>query len=398
MFTQYCLWLETQGVGVALGQEHLPTVGPPSPPPNLAPQTGARSSAFSNPDNLFSPHLDLDGDDALGTFAPFGPAAPTSNDPSSSNTACSDKDEAMLDLLLDDFAATAATDTDTTTSDGFSGFLPELRDLHAILPNKSSSSSSSISDGHTQQQWTAQDQVCHNTGTCCFALASKTLKSLHVPSTACLSTVGKASFTSRSRPTAPRTAGSVLAGNREAMLALSTMLRCSCSLKVQLQLVMATICDKLVTWYHAMVQSEQSAAGFPTSSSSSATASTTTNPKLRGWAGNGRGKERVLCQPITIGDYSLDGAAAAQITGRVVLARLQGMDILVLALLRRIKDVDLKSSSSRHGGEQQQQQHSSSPPSGEADLLGIMRDRLVAYLVGKLQRAREEAVRLMSFE
>jgi hypothetical protein len=351
MFTQYCVWLETQGV--AIGEEHLPIDFPS--PLNLS-KDGTQSSTFSNPDKLFDSSF---GDDGLCISTPFSLTAPTSNDPSS-NIAGSDQDEAMLDLMFGDVAP--------NLSDGFSGFLPELRDLDNVL------STSSISDD------LGENQECLNESTCCFAQASKTLKSLHIPSTACISTMGKGYFTTTSMSNAPRTAGAVLTGNREAMMAISRMLRCSCSLKTQLQLVMATICDKLVTWYHAIVHREQGL-GF---------ASSTTFPKLRGGA-NGSGKERVLCQPITIGDYCLDGAAEAQITGRVVLAHLKAMDFLVMALARRSKDISLKSSSPRQGGEQ----HSSSSKD-EDELLGVVIDGLVAYLVGQLQGAREEAGRLMS--
>lgn len=100
------------------------------------------------------------------------------------------------------------------------------------------------------------------------------------------------------------------------------------------------------------------------------------------WAG----RERVLCQPITIGDYCLDGAAEAQITGRVLLAHLKAMEFLVVALQRRIKDDALK----RQGGDQL-----SSSPEGEGELLGIIGDGLFAHLVSELQGAREGATRLI---
>lgn len=79
--------------------------------------------------------------------------------------------------------------------------------------------------------------------------------------------------------------------------------------------------------------------------------SSKTYPKLRGIA-YGSGKERVLCQPITIGDYCLEGMIEAQITGRLLLAYLKAMNFLIAVLARRIKDVSLKSSLSRYGSEQ----------------------------------------------
>ncbi|PMD29843.1 hypothetical protein L207DRAFT_593157 [Hyaloscypha variabilis F] len=266
----------------------------------------------------------------------------------------------MLDMTFSDFSAEA--------QDSLPSFFPELQDLDAIPQ-------SSVLDGSTEQPM--EGRICLSEGMCCFARASKTLKSLHIPSPNCLSTMGRgSSATGRAPPAAPRTAGSVLTGNREAILALSKLLRCSCSLQIQLQLVMATICDKLVTWYRALVLSNQNF-GAPSSSSA--------DPRSRRY-GCGTGRERVLCQPITIGDYCVDGAAEAQITGRVVLAHLQVMEFLVGALQRRIKD----NAPRMRGGDRR-----SSSSSEEGGLLGIIGDGVAGHLVEQLQGTREGAASLI---
>ncbi len=90
-------------------------------PPHLAKNGATRGSAtFANAEHVFTADF---GGDMRCKFALFGLDVPPSREPSS-NTAESDKDEAMLDILLDDFAA--------NPTEAFSGFLPELRDLDSI--------------------------------------------------------------------------------------------------------------------------------------------------------------------------------------------------------------------------------------------------------------------------
>jgi Aflatoxin regulatory protein len=182
--------------------------------------------------------------------------------------------------------------------------------------------------------------------------------------------MGTTSLINETGRNARRTTSSVLIGNKEVMLALSTILHCSCSSKTQLQLIMATICDKLVNWYHAMIQSQDISA-----------VSVTTSSQLRE-----RGeKEPVLCQPIAIRRYSLDGAAEAQVTGREVLAHLKELEFLMASLPRRIKNVNL-GSSPRHDEDQR--------ASDERDILAIIGDGLLTHLMGRSQDVREEAARL----
>jgi hypothetical protein len=105
------------------------------------------------------------------------------------------------------------------------------------------------------------------------------------------------------------------------------------------------------------------------------------------WLSAQRGgeKEPVLCQPITIGRYSLDGAAEAQVTGREVLAHLQELEFLMATLMRRIKTVNL-GPSPRHDADQR--------ASDERGVLAIIGDGLLTHLIGRSQNVREEAARL----
>jgi hypothetical protein len=294
------------------------------------------------------------------TFPPFSTTTLTTNDPLSFAT-CSDKEIAMLDLPLDDFSA--------ESSDVFSEYIPNLPGLKNIPPKDDNSDMSSISESRN----------CLNSGGCCFAFASRALKYLHIPSTLCLSTIGTVDLSSGSKHIAPRPADSVLIANSEAMLALSKILLCSCSLKPQLQMIMATICDKLVAWYYAMAHGKQS---FELES-------TVSTPECKLGSDNAR-KERVLCQRVKIGDYCLETAAEAQIMARVVLSHLQKMDYLIGVLSRRIKDTHKKNSSSR------QQLDSRSPfYSDPSDIFGIFSDSLTAYLIGQLQDAQNDVARLI---
>lgn len=292
------------------------------------------------------------------TFPPFSATTLTTNDPLSF-AACADKEIAMLDFTSGDFSA--------ESSDVFSDYVPNLPGLNNIPSKDDNENMSSISEGRN----------CLNSGGCCFAFASRALKYLHIPSTLCLSTIGTVDLTSGSKHTAPRTADSVLTANSEAMLALSKILRCSCSLKPQLQMIMATIFDKLVAWYYAMAHGKQS---FEFES-------TVSTPE-RKWSNNTR-KERVLCQQVKIGDYCLESAAETQVLARVVLSHLQKLDYLIGVLSKRIKDTHKKSPSSR------QQLDPRSHYSDSSDFFGIFSDSLTAYLIGQLEDAQNAVTGLI---
>jgi hypothetical protein len=252
---------------------------------------------------------------------------------------------------------TAFSDEDETSLSpsphGLAGHTANLQDLGFDF-SESRSSYTHISE--------TEHSGCLNPNGCCFALASKALKSLYIISTECMSTTDTVSLVSESTTSTLRTANSVLVNNKLVILALSSIVHCSCSSKIQLQLVMATICEKLITWCDALIRSPQNDSVSPTM-----------NRELREARGT-------LSQRVVIADHYLEGTSAAQSTARAVLSQLQDVDFLVVALSRRIQDV-------RGRAEKQ--------VSNEGRVLGVVGDGLLAHLLGRLSGVREEALGLM---
>lgn len=304
---------------------------------------------------------DLHYDNTIsGIYSQLNPSMHMLGEPSPFSSG-SEKQITMLDLPLQDFS--------TGTNDLFSGLLHDLPDLDTTSPHKEIVESAPNSN----------TQHCPNSGPCCFAFASRILKGLYIPSTSCLSTIEELERRYGATQTAPRTADSVLTANSQAMLELSKMLRCSCSLKPQLQMILATICDKLVAWYYAMAYSKQN---FDPEAIADL-------PKHT-WDSNIPRRERVICQPVKIGEYCLSETTESQVTARVVLSHLQKLDYLIIALSRRIKDTYKKPSLSRH--QRDRRAHFFSDAN---EIFANFSDRLTAYLVAQSQDAQKEMVRLI---
>lgn len=149
----------------------------------------------------------------------------------------------------------------------------------------------------------------------CMVSALKILETLHVPPSVCPFTDVKSL-----NPVSlqPRTTEFVLSTNREIIRLILHMLECTCFTSLQLQLVLASICSKLIVWYRAIVPNSY---GFLDDS----------------MTGSESGAERVLHQPVTLGKYSIDATLEHKVRAQVVLSELRHVEALVKAISRRVR-------------------------------------------------------------
>lgn len=218
-------------------------------------------------------------------------------------------------------------------------------------------------------------ESCSERNRICMASATKILKSLHITSTACLCRTGNESITPG--PRQPRMTDSVLTGNRDVVTMVSKMLKCICSLRPQVQLVLSIICDKLIAWCRAMIRSN-----YDGCSESPSVGNGIRNDKDQA--------ERVLRQPITIGDHRLDGVLESKIRAQVILGELQRLEALIENLARRIKESTCGASAVRAGRKVFTTNPSSPMLSGEPGLPEIIHGRLAAFLRRQLQAAKTD--------
>jgi hypothetical protein len=255
-------------------------------------------------------------------------------------------DEALSGPQLEDFLA----ETGQTLSGLLAPGISETEQLRAI----------------TDDSAPPGTQLCFNAETC-IVRATNILKTLHVCAGACLSSRAEASSSSNNSYACPRTTDTVLTGNGEATRAIADILKCSCSLKPQLQLLAAAALEKLVNWYRAVLRSIY--------------CHDSASPESPGQEDQGRG-ERVLHQRISIGDHWLDNRLQVPIMTHVVLGRLQELESLVEVLSSRIKESNPARNSNKF----------TAVSLGEVGLLEIIRDRLINYLKSQLHAIREELV------
>ncbi|KAJ5933892.1 hypothetical protein N7454_006221 [Penicillium verhagenii] len=206
----------------------------------------------------------------------------------------------------------------------------------------------------------------------CIITATKYLRTLHIRQPSCLFRSNQGtSIQGTDAPELPRTSGKVLKGNKEAGMSVCRMLQCACALRPQNQLLLASICSRLVVWYRAMIR-----------------ASLSCRPgNLSGITGQSFMEEEealpetVVHEAVTIGDHTVDNPDLGwNIQSQVILGELEHLQRLVDTLSARI----------------QQTGHSSSTPMGlNADanvpsirLPDIAHDRLVTHLSAEIQAVK----------
>ncbi|KAJ6125416.1 hypothetical protein N7471_012733 [Penicillium samsonianum] len=203
----------------------------------------------------------------------------------------------------------------------------------------------------------------------CIITATQSLRSLHIPQTSCVSRRSGSSHDS-SGLEPPRMSGSVLKANKDAGMSVCRMLQCACALRPQNQLILAIICSRLVAWYRAMIR-----ACFVDGPSSSSGYSVNSGPNEAGSS-----LEKVVHQPVTIGDHSVDDQALGlTIQAQVTLGELRHMQRLVETLSARMRETANSYPKGMHGF---------GAPSG--GLPDIAHDQLVAHLMEEVHAAKAD--------
>ena len=158
---------------------------------------------------------------------------------------------------------------------------------------------------------------CSKEARTCMPSALKVLRTLQTVPPICFS-AGTAHLDSATLT--QRTTEYVLCSNREASQKISKIFKCSCLESFQMQLVVATICHKLIVWYRAMLKNNcnlldrcsQRSSGFPSNISDHAEVS-----------------EHILHQPITVGSYAIDINLQPKIWAQVVFGELRHLEAFI---------------------------------------------------------------------
>ena len=158
---------------------------------------------------------------------------------------------------------------------------------------------------------------CSKEARTCMPSALKTLRTLQTVPPICFS-AGTSHLDSATLT--QRTTDYILCSNREASQKISKIFKCSCLESLPIQLVVATICHKLIVWYRAMLKNScnlldhcsQRSSGFPSSISDHAEVS-----------------EHILYQPITVGSYAIDINLQPKIWAQVVFGELRNLEAFI---------------------------------------------------------------------
>ncbi|KAJ5308738.1 hypothetical protein PENANT_c013G05754 [Penicillium antarcticum] len=204
----------------------------------------------------------------------------------------------------------------------------------------------------------------------CIITATQSLRSLHIPQTNCLSRQNGSNGQDVPKPS--RMSGSVLKCNKDAGMAVCSMLQCGCSLRPQNQLLLAIICSRLISWYRAMIRT--CFLSSPSELGNNAPESDFVSP------------EKVVHQPVTIGDHSVDDQVLGwTIQAQVTLGELRHMQRLVGTLSLRIRETPNMQPNGSLGFAADTQV----PLVG---LPGPAHDRLVAHLMEEVHAAKADLV------
>lgn len=164
-------------------------------------------------------------------------------------------------------------------------------------------------------------------------------------------------------PEAPRMSGSVLKCNKEAGMSVCRMLQCACALRPQNQLILASICSRLVVWYRAMIR-----ACFSYRPDNSSHGQRFEESVLA---------EKVAHEAVTIGDHLVDNPALGQnIQAQVILGELGHLQRLVDTLSVRIRQTGMDV-----GGD-----------SSSVRLPEIVHDRLVKHLSKEIHAVKNDLI------
>ena len=259
---------------------------------------------------------------------------------------------ASIDMLNDHRSNLNLYATDFEELNSILGISAQPDNPGAVTPCSNSHSSNQSSSGHPNTQLLEQPQDC-------MSRALNILNNLHMAPSTCIST----SSGCPNPKEAPRI-DHVLTTNKEVIDSIDSILGCSCSLDLQLVLVLTVITSKVISWYSAVVRCDD-------------------NPRRNGSSASGSGSlataERVLHQPISVGKYHLDGDDMGKTRAQLVLSELHRVVGLVKHIAKCFVGLGLESSSA---------QGISNGPKFTS-MIGM---ELEAFLRGRLKAMTKEAV------
>ncbi|KAL8778778.1 MAG: hypothetical protein Q9213_007258 [Squamulea squamosa] len=259
-------------------------------------------------------------------------------------------------------------------------------------PGTSCGLSTTSNTGHHQQQGTNFIQCQEpqkTTMTCiyshqsCLSSALDALQALHIPPTACLSSLIEGNTSANKRQ--PRKTDSVLAMNRTSVQRLSKIFKCSCIYSSQVQLILVIICDKLITWYRAVLHSfldrRQNAYSNPDENATKSVDTSHVHSSVSG--------ERVLYQSFAVGNCSFDPGLESKIFAQIIGFELQQLESVICTLDNRLRDDDI---SGLHSISKQMSKRKTSA----IDVPGLsssVSKRLTTHLLKKLEEIKSEIAR-----
>lgn len=171
---------------------------------------------------------------------------------------------------------------------------------------------------------TISAEFCSPNSRTCMKSALKILRALHIPPRTCLWASYKTSIPCSRQP---RLIDAVLSTNKDIVKSVSNMLKCTCSLSSQLQLILTIICGKVLAWYRAIIRNDNAPNDSSMLPPSTSSKSTSDDDFI----------ERILHQPITLGRYSFDGTLESKIRAQVVFSELQYLETMIETLSGRIQ-------------------------------------------------------------
>lgn len=246
--------------------------------------------------------------------------------------------------------------------------------------HNNSSNSTPLSPHRRPCEGIPGQQTCPGREETCNALALRMLRNMHVVAEECLSGTddggGQEGQQQQGQPRRQAWAtGAVLSQLEDGLAAAASILGCGpCSMRPQLQLLVATILEMMVQWCGAVVCSKNT----------TTTTAAAPDPSCRATS---RGELLIDQQTVSIGDYKLDGALEVQVVAHVVLGKLQGLKGLLDRLLARMEESNMALGS----------KNGSSPETfslREVGLLEIIRERVVDCLNSQIGVVRGDALRL----
>ncbi|ORY60949.1 uncharacterized protein BCR38DRAFT_412052 [Pseudomassariella vexata] len=172
--------------------------------------------------------------------------------------------------------------------------------------------------GQVQANLLCRSQRCGSET--CLTTALRTLMTLHIAHSACLSA-------HREAPTVQQAwkMETVLSANKDVVASMGPILACPCSAKSLVQLLLLSICGNLIAWNSAMISADLKQQGDdPFSPAGALTAGPTQAPRAR-----------VLPQPITIGQHQINGKLGRVLHTQIMAGELRMLEGLVEALSRR---------------------------------------------------------------